>query len=211
MVLWGASPCSDSFFLCCVFCGFGLIYTHVGGHGIKTRCARAIFFLAIRSLGSKYLLRFFSLRVLRFWSNKYACWRLRVQHPMCTCDYISLLLVLWGASQCARKKAGYVRPHWRRLSVWGFAAGRLFFFFIFCRCVYCGFGIIHTPVGGHGFKIRGARAIIFLGFWCFEDQATARAKRRVVCGRTGGGCEFRGLPRVACFSFFLIRVFAVLV
>ena len=85
-------------------------------------------------------------------------------------------------------------------------------FFIFCRCVYCGFGLIYTPVGGHGFKIRGARAIIFLGFWCFEDQVTARAKRRVVCGRTGSGCEFRGLPRVACFPFFFSNTrFAVLV
>ena len=78
--------------------------------------------------------------------------------------------------------------------------GRLFS--IFCRCVYCGFGLIYALVGGHGFEIRGARAIFLLGFWCFGDQVKARAKRRVVCGRTGGGCEFRGLARVACFRFF---------
>ena len=77
------------------------------------------------------------------------------------------LLVLWGVSHSARKKAGFVRPHWRRLRVWGFAAGRLIS--IFCRCVYCDFGLIYAPVGGHGFEIRGARAIFFLGFWCFGE------------------------------------------
>ena len=153
---------------------------------------------AFASLGVRHgslVFRCFSLRVLRFWSNIYACWRLRVQNPMRTCDFFSWLLVLWGISHSARKKAGFVRPHWRRLRVWGFAAGRLIS--IFCRCVYCDFGLIYTPVGGHGFEIRDACAVFFLGFWCFGEQATARAKRRVVCGRTGGGCEFRGLPRVA--------------
>ena len=77
--------------------------------------------------------------------------------------------------------------------------------------MYCGFGLIYALVGGRGFEIRGARAIILLGFWCFGDQVKARAKMRVVCGRNGGGCEFRGLPRVACFLFCSIRVFAVLV
>ena len=36
------------------------------------------------------------------------------------------LLVLWGASRSARKKASSARPHWRKLRVWGLAAGRLF-------------------------------------------------------------------------------------
>ena len=110
---------------------------------------------------------FLSLRVLQFWSYIYACWRSRFRNPRCTCDYFSWLLVLWGVSHSARKKAGFVRPHWRGLRVWGFAAGRLIS--IFCRCVYCNFGLIYTPVGGHGFEIRGARAIIFLGFWCFGE------------------------------------------
>ena len=114
-----------------------------------------------------------------------------------------------GSKPQSAKKAGFVRPHWRRLRIWGFAAGRLIS--IFCRCVYCDFGLIYAPVGGHGFEIRGAHAILFLGFWCFGEQATARAKRRVVCGRTGGGCEFRGLPRLACFPFFFDACFAVLV
>ena len=120
---------------------------------------------AVASLGvchGSLVFRFSSMRVLRFWSNIYACWRLRVRNPMRTCDFFSWLLVLWGVSHSARKKAGFVRPHWRRLRVWGFAAGRVIS--IFCRCVYCNFGLIYTPVGGHGFEIRGARAIIFLGF-----------------------------------------------
>ena len=88
----------------------------------------------------------------------------------------------------------------------GVCRGSLIFHF-FCRCVYYGFGLIYTPVGGYGFKIRCARAIFLLGFWCFGDQVKARAKRRVVCGRTGGGCEFGGLARVACFRFFFRYVF----
>ena len=83
--------------------------------------------------GSLVFRFFFSMRVLRFWSNIYACWRLRFRNPRCTCDFFSWLLVL-------------------------------------------------------------------------GEQATARAKRRVVYGQTGGGCEFRDLPRVACIPFFLMRV-----
>ena len=103
-----------------------------------------------------------------------------------------------------------MRPHWLRLRVWGFAAGRLFSIF-FCRCVYYGFGLIYTPVGGYGFKIRCARAIFSIGFWCVVAQVTARAKRRVVCERTGGGCEFGSLPRVAYFPSFVVACIAVLV
>ena len=71
-----------------------LIYTHIGGYGFESRCARAIF----------------------------CCW----------------LLVLWGASRSARKKASCARPHWRKLRVWGLAAGRLFFGFFpdACFAVY---------------------------------------------------------------------------
>ena len=47
--------------------------------------------------------------------------------PLCTCDFFSWLLVRWGASRSARKKASCARPHWRKLRVWGLAAGRLFF------------------------------------------------------------------------------------
>ena len=59
-------------------------------------------------------------------NNKYACWRLRVRIPLCTCDFFCWLLVLWGASRSARKKASCARPHWRKLRVWGLVAGRLF-------------------------------------------------------------------------------------
>ena len=71
-----------------------LIYTHVGGYGFKSRCARAIF-------------------VVGFW--------------------------YFGAQVAARaKKASCARPHWRKLRVWGLAAGRLFFpiFFDACFAVY---------------------------------------------------------------------------
>ena len=103
-----------------------------------------------------------------------------------------------------------MRPHWLRLRVWGFAAGRLFSIF-FCRCVYYGFGLIYALVGGYGFKFRCARAIFSSGFWCVVAQVTARAKRGVVRDRTGGGCEFGGLPRVAYFPFFVVACIAVLV
>ena len=101
-----------------------------------------------------------------------------------------------------------MRPHWRRLRKWGFAADSLIS--IFCRCVYCDFGLIHAPVGGHGFEIRGARAIFFLGFWCFGEQFTKRKKAGFV-RRTGGGCEYGGKPRVAYFSFFVVACIAVFV
>ena len=70
-------------------------------------------------------------------TNIYAYWRLRVRIPLCTCDFFCWLLVLWGASRSARKKASCARPHWRKLRVWGLAAGRLFFPDFF-RCVFCG-------------------------------------------------------------------------
>lgn len=60
-------------------------------------------------------------------TNIYAYWRLRVRIPLCTCVFFCWLLVLWGASRSARKKASCARPHWRKLRVWGLAAGRLFF------------------------------------------------------------------------------------
>ena len=71
-------------------------------------------------------------------TNIYACWRLRVRIPLCTCDFCCWLLVLWGASRSARKKASCARPHWRKLRVWGLAAGRLFspIFFDACFAVY---------------------------------------------------------------------------
>ena len=103
-----------------------------------------------------------------------------------------------------------MRPHWLRLRVWGFAAGRLFSIF-FCRCVYYGFGLIYTPVGGYWFKIRCARAIFFPWLLVLWGQVATRAKERAVCGRTGGCCEFKGLLRVACFPFFFDTCFAVLV
>ena len=60
-------------------------------------------------------------------TNIYAYWRLRVRTPLCTCDFFWLpFFVLWGASRSARKKASCARPHWRKLRVWGLAAGRLF-------------------------------------------------------------------------------------
>ena len=71
-------------------------------------------------------------------TNIYACWRLRVRIPLCTCDFFCWLLVLWGASRSARKKASCAQPHWRKLRVCGLAAGRLFFpiFFDACFAVY---------------------------------------------------------------------------
>ena len=71
-------------------------------------------------------------------TNIYAHWRLRVRIPLCTWDFFCWLLVLWGASRSARKKASCARPHWRKLRVWGLAAGRLFspIFFDACFAVY---------------------------------------------------------------------------
>ena len=71
-------------------------------------------------------------------TNLYAYWRLRVRIPLCTCVFCCWLLVLWGASCSARKKASCARPHWRKLQVWGLAAGRLFspIFFDACFAVY---------------------------------------------------------------------------
>ena len=67
--------------------------------------------------------------------------------------------------------------------------------------------LIYTHIGGYGFESRCARAFFFVGFWCFGGQVAARAKRRVVRGRTGGSCEFGGWPRVAYFfRFFSMRV-----
>jgi hypothetical protein len=67
--------------------------------------------------------------------------------------------------------------------------------------------LIYTHIGGYGFESRSARAFFFVGFWCFGAQVAARAKRRVVRGRTGGSCEFGGWPRVAYFfRFFSMRV-----
>ena len=127
--------------------------------------------------------------------------------------YVRLIVLVFcalGTKSQRSKKGGLCAAALAEVRVCGFAAGRLFSIF-FCRCVYCSFGLIYTLVGGYGFKTRCARAVMFLGFWCFGDQVTARAKRRVVCGRTGCGCEFGGLPRVACFPFFFDTCFAVLV
>ena len=66
-------------------------------------------------------------------NNIYAHWRLRVRIPLCTYVFFCWLLVLWGASRSARKKASCARPHWRKLRVWGLAAGRLFFRFFSMR------------------------------------------------------------------------------
>ena len=118
-------------------CEFTLIHTFcVGGCGFLSRFARAIFVLGFWCFGEQVFAPIFSLRVLRFWSNIYACWWLRVLNPLCTCRYyFSLLLVLRGASHSARKKAGFVRPQRRRLRNSGFAAGRLFCSDCF-RCVF---------------------------------------------------------------------------
>ena len=69
--------------------------------------------------------------------------------------------------------------------------------------------LIYTHIGGYGFESRCARAFFFVGFWCFGAQVTARAKRRVVRGRTGGSGEFGGWPRVAYFPIFFDACFAV--
>ena len=66
----------------------------------------------------------------------YACWRLRLRIPLCTCDSFCWLLVLWGASRSARKKASCAQPQWRKLRVWRVAAGRIFSRLF--RCVFCG-------------------------------------------------------------------------
>ena len=64
--------------------------------------------------------------------------------------------------------------------------------------------LIYAHIGGYWFESRCARAIFFLGFWCFGAQVAARAKRRVVRGRTGGSCKFvGGWPRVAFFPRFV--------
>ena len=67
----------------------------------------------------------------------------------------------------------------------------------------------NTHIDGYGFESRCARAFFLVGFWCFGAQVAARAKRRVVRGRTGGSCEFGGWPRVAYFSDFFDACFAV--
>ena len=70
--------------------------------------------------------------------------------------------------------------------------------------------LIYTHIGGYGFESRCARAFFF-GFWCFGAQVAARAKRRVVRGRTGGSCEFGGWPRAAYFPrFFSLRVLRII-
>ena len=70
--------------------------------------------------------------------------------------------------------------------------------------------LIYTHVGGCGFESRCARVIFLVGFWCFGAQVAARAKRRVVRGRTGGSYEFGGgWPRVAYFPIFFDACFAV--
>ena len=71
-------------------------------------------------------------------TNIHAFWRLRVRIPLCTCVFFCWLLVLWGASRNARKKASCARSQWRKLRVWRLAAGRLFFpiFFDACFAVY---------------------------------------------------------------------------
>ena len=69
--------------------------------------------------------------------------------------------------------------------------------------------LIYTHVGGCGFESRCARAILFVGFWCFGAQVAARAKRRVVRGLNGGSCEFGGWPRVAFPPDFFDACFAV--
>ena len=69
--------------------------------------------------------------------------------------------------------------------------------------------LIYMHIGGYGFESRCARAFFFVGFWCFGAQVAARAKRRVVRGRTGGSCEFGGWPRVAYFPIFFDACFAV--
>ena len=66
-------------------------------------------------------------------TNIYAHWRLRVRIPLCTCVFCCWLLVLWGASRSARKKASCAWPQWRKLRVWRLAAGRLFFRFFSMR------------------------------------------------------------------------------
>ena len=68
--------------------------------------------------------------------------------------------------------------------------------------------LTYTYIGGYGFESRYARGFFFVGFWCFGAQVAARAKRRVVRGRTGASCEFGGRPRIACFPRFLpMRMF----
>ena len=87
---WVAPPSPPILFrcVCCSLVQYILVLAVTGSYpDVHVR----FFFFAFGALGSKPLLRFISLRVLRFWSNIYACWRLRVQNPMCTCDYFPIL------------------------------------------------------------------------------------------------------------------------
>ena len=47
-------------------------------------------------------------------------------NPAVHVRFFCWLLVLWGASRSARKKASCARPQWRKLRVWRLAAGRFF-------------------------------------------------------------------------------------
>ena len=59
-------------------------------------------------------------------------------------------------------------------------------------------------------RIPLCTCVFFVAFWCFGGQVAARAKRRVVRGRTGESCEFGGWPQVACFvPIFFDACFAV--
>ena len=94
-------------------------------------------------------------------TNIYAYWRLLVRIPLCACDFCCWLLVLWGASRSARKKASCARPHWQKLRVWGLAAGRLFFRFF--------------PMRVLRFIALGKREGQKYGFW---PRCTGRAPER---------------------------------
>ena len=59
-------------------------------------------------------------------TNIYACWRLRVRIPLCTCDFLLLAFGALGRKSQRARKASCARPHWRKLRVWGLAAGRSF-------------------------------------------------------------------------------------
>ena len=72
-------------------CEFTIIHTRVGGYGFLSRCARAIFCLGFWCFGEQVFAPIVLLRVLRFWSNIYACWWLRVLNPLCTCRYYFFL------------------------------------------------------------------------------------------------------------------------
>ena len=146
-------------------CEFGgwLIYSHIGGYGFESRCARAFLLLlafgalggASRSARKKASRTRPHWRKLRVWglAEPHAHWRLRVRRvPLCTCVFCCCwLLVLWGASRSARKKASRARPHWRKLRVWGlaniFAHWRLRVRIPLCTCVF-----------------------VVVGFWCFRGR-----------------------------------------